>query len=50
LFGASHCRSYSADHFAIGSLIREIRSPHTVIPNFSHDELNATVSLTTSFN
>ena len=44
LFGASHCKSYSADHSAIGSLIREIHSPHTVIPNFSHDELNAIVS------
>ena len=29
LFGASHGKSYSIDHSAIGSLIREIRSPHT---------------------
>ena len=29
LVGTSHCKSYSADHSAIGSLIREIHSPHT---------------------
>jgi len=33
LVGASHCKSYS---------------PHTVIPNFSHNELNAIVLLTTT--
>ena len=48
LFGASYCKSYLADHSATGCLIREICSPHTIIPNFSHDELDATVSFTTT--
>ena len=44
LYGASHCKSYSPNHIAIGNLVREIRSTHTFIPHFSHNELEAIVS------
>ena len=44
LYGASHCKSYSSYHIAIGNLVREIRSTHTFIPHFSHSELEAIVS------
>ena len=44
MYGASHCKSYSPNHIAIGNLVREIRSTHTFIPHFSHNELEAIVS------
>ena len=42
LFGSRQCKSYSSDD-AMGQLIREIRSTHHHIPNFSPPELNAIV-------
>ena len=44
LYGASHCKSYSPHHIAIGNLVREIRSTHMFILHFSHSELEAIVS------
>ena len=38
LYGSSHHKAYSPYLIAIGNIIREISS-QSVIPNFSHDEL-----------
>ena len=48
LYGASHSKSYSPHHIAIGNIVREIRSTHTFIPHFSHSELEAIVSAAVS--
>ena len=47
-YGASHRKSYSFNHIAIGNLVREIRSTHTFIPHFNHSELEAFVSAVVS--
>ena len=44
MYGNSHCRSYSTDHFAVGHLIREIRDTHSVILHFTHYELDFIVT------
>ena len=44
MYGNSHCRSYSINHFAVGHLIREIRDTHSVIPHFPHSELDYIVT------
>ena len=40
LFGVDHVKSYSSYDFAIGNLVRELRSDQFSVPNFSHDELD----------
>ena len=45
MYGNSHCRSYSTDHFAVGHLNREIRDTHSVILHFTnHYELDFIVT------
>ena len=44
MYGNSHCRTYSINHFAVGHLIREIRDTHSVIPHFTHSELDYIVT------
>ena len=44
MYGNSHCRSYSINHFTVCHSIREICATHSVIPHFTHSELDYTIT------